>query len=147
MPIKDPTVYPPYWPQFSEYIRFDRARNHCEKCGVENGNYKAVYANGFDGVKVFIGPSERDVSFSGDRLVRLTKIVLTVAHLDHAGGVCDCKETTGRKCSRPHHVLALCQACHLAMDLPKHIENRRQTMTVRNDSRRPLFADLPEAIQ
>lgn len=144
MPIKDPTIYPPYWRQFSEHIRYERAHGRCEQCGVENGAWKVTYKNGFDGVKTFVGPRDY-VTFTGDEIVRETKIVLTVAHLDHADGPCRCKDETGRKCSRPDHVLALCQACHLALDLPKHIENARQTRIIQNDSRRGLLAQMEVA--
>lgn len=116
MPIKDPTIYPPYWKQFSKYIRFERAENSCEKCDRKNGDLSAKF----------------------------TIVVLTVAHLDHEGGPCDCKQTTGRKCARPDHVLALCQACHLALDLPKHIENRRISLMETRDARRSLFNEMPE---
>ncbi len=138
MPIKDPTIYPPYWKQFSEYIRFERAGGHCEKCGVKNGLYKwrsfeSVYYADPDS----FGSRERLKEWAKDN--NATRVVLTVAHLDYEGGVCDCRDRTGFKCARPDHVLALCQACHLAMDLPKHIENRRQTMIDRNDARRPLL--------
>lgn len=112
MPIKDPTIYPPYWKQFSLYIRKERAADRCEQCDIVNGSINA----------------------------RGSVVVLTAAHLDHAGGACDCKETTGRKCARPDHVLALCQACHLAMDLPKHIERAAETRRIQNDARRPLIA-------
>ncbi len=119
MPIKDPTIYPPYWKQFSQYIRFDRAKNRCEKCGIEN---KTVNPRG-------------------------SLVVLTVAHLDDVEGVCDCKERTSRKCARPDHVLALCQACHLAMDLPKHIENRRNSLMQQRDAGRSLFSYMQEVAQ
>lgn len=143
MPIKDPTIYPPYWRQFSEHIRFERAGNRCEKCSVRNGFWRVVLSVHGERFTEFV-ESEGEAYCLGGAVVRTSKIVLTVAHLDHAGGVCDCKDQTGRKCARPDHVLALCQACHLAMDMPKHIENRRQTMIVRNDERRLLFSEIQE---
>ncbi len=147
MPIKDPTIYPPYWKQFSEYIRFDRAAGLCEQCRAPNGMWKAIWSiDGDQSVGYFENCNDASLDEDFAFLVRKpTLIVLTVAHLDHAGGVCDCKERTGRKCARPNHVLALCQACHLAMDLPKHIENRRATLRDQRDARRALFSHLEEA--
>lgn len=145
MPIKDPTIYPPYWPQFSEYIRFERAEGVCEKCGAVNGVFGKKGNDGRWRSTEAISGLNSDIGFGlyGDNFDFVgTKVVLTVAHLDYEGGVCDCKERTGLKCARPDHVLALCQACHLAMDLPKHIENRRQTMIARNDAGRPLLQQL-----
>ena len=36
MPV-DYSDYPPDWKLRSKFIRFHRAKNHCEKCGVKNG--------------------------------------------------------------------------------------------------------------
>ena len=151
MPIKDPTIYPPYWKQFSEYIRFERAGNKCETCGAPNG--EVVGRGRFDDFSfwcnletgsmysartgVYLGREIYDLP-----ILRETTIVLTVAHLDHAAGPCRCKEETGRKCARPDHVLALCQACHLALDLPKHIENRRLARMEQLDAGRTLFTEV-----
>lgn len=142
MPIKDATIYPPYWKQFSEYIRFERAGNQCEECGVENGK---IGARGRDGI--FLTENEvhglnSDVGlalFGDDFNWKFTKIVLTVAHLDHEGGCCRCKEETGRKCAKPDHVLALCQRCHLTLDMPKHIANRQATLAGQKDAVRGLL--------
>ncbi|MGE3467935.1 MAG: hypothetical protein AB7J13_13510 [Pyrinomonadaceae bacterium] len=142
MPIKDPTIYPPYWKQFSEYIRFERAKGVCEKCGAVNGLFGKKGSDGRwrSSHEIHMLNSDVGLELYGPRFNFIgTRVVLTVAHLDYEGGVCDCRDRTGFKCARPDHVLALCQACHLAMDLPKHIENRRQTMIDRNDARRLLL--------
>jgi hypothetical protein len=146
MPIKDPTIYPPYWKQFSEYIRFERAKNKCEKCDAPNGMWKAIWSiDGDHSVGYFENSNDASLDEDFAFLVRKpTLIVLTVAHLDNEGGVCDCKARTGLKCADPSHVLALCQACHLALDLPKHIENRRITLRDQRDSRRSLFNQISE---
>lgn len=147
MPIKDPTIYPPYWKQFSEYIRFDRAANTCEQCGALNGfkgrkgsDGRWRSTNQIHGLNSDVGDSLYGSFHDFDGIG--TRVVLTVAHLDHADGPCTCKADTGRKCARPDHVLALCQACHLSLDMPKHIENRRQTMITRKDTGRGLFAGM-----
>ena len=140
MPIKYQSIYPPYWKQFSEYIRFERAKGKCEECGLENGaiGYRVegawIYAEDYLAVKA--GKANFYVTTGR------TRIVLTVAHLDHDGGICDCKARTGRKCAIPSHVEALCQACHLRMDLPKHIENAKQTRILKNDAKRGLFSEI-----
>lgn len=152
MPIKDLKIYPPYWKQFSLYIRKERAGDKCEQCNVPNG---AAVGRGFFAGNAFWYDGATGELFSavnGDPMgkiraydldiLRYTTIVLTVAHLDSKGGVCDCKERTGLKCARPDHVLALCQACHLKMDLPHHIANRRESLRRKKDAGRHLFSEI-----
>lgn len=110
----DKRRYPPYWKQFSEWVRFDRAKNKCEKCGIEN----------------------RSINGRGAR------VVLTVAHLDNKGGVCDCFRRHRIKCSRTDHVLALCQACHLALDREAHVAVRRKNRVKQLDLERGLFQGI-----
>jgi len=100
----DRSRYPDRWEEFSRYIRFDRAGGFCEWCGAENGKPHPV---------------------TGSR------VVLTVAHLDYAGGVCDCEARTGRKCAEKGHVRALCQLEHLRIDVPRHRFNARRTRAAR----------------
>jgi len=45
-----------------------------------------------------------------------TKIVLTVAHL--------CED---KKCYDPTHLRALCQGCHLRLDMPHHVRHAADT--------------------
>lgn len=148
MPI-DYSKYPGWWKQFSEWVRFERADNKCEQCQAPNGEtvsrgYIAAgipfwakdgsVFNAHNGERLNVGFSVHEIRFD-----RYTKIVLTVAHLDHEGGICDCKARTGRKCARADHCLALCQRCHLLMDLPHHIAKRQETLAISNDAKRPLF--------
>jgi len=149
MPIKDPTIYPPYWKQFSKWVRFERADGRCEQCGARNGYLKftAVDKNWSSDPVTFVSPQDPErldeVRDSYHVVVHtVTMVVLTVAHLDYEGGPCDCKARTGRKCARPDHVLALCQACHLAMDMPKHIANRQETLRTQKDAARPLLQEI-----
>lgn len=144
MPFKK-EQYPPYWKMFSEYIRFERAGNKCEQCGAEN--YKTG-KKGRDGVwrdeqSIHGMNSDAGMALYGEDFdFKCSKVVLTVAHLDFTGGICQCKKLTGFKCAKPDHVLALCQSCHLAMDLPRHIANRRETFIKRKDEVRGLLAEL-----
>ncbi len=86
MPI-DYKQYHPKWKLISKLIRFKRANNRCEICDAEN--YQSHPVTG-------------------------SKVVLTVAHMDH-------DKTNNRFCN----LKALCQRCHLKHDLPQHIENRK----------------------
>ena len=79
--------YPPDWKETRERILL-RAKNCCEECGILN---------------YIIKPSG-------------TKIILTIAHLDHN------KENWEVTDDR---LKALCQKCHLGYDLSRHIENRK----------------------
>jgi hypothetical protein len=152
MPI-DYKLYPPYWKQFSEYIRFERAGNKCEQCKVPNGEFiaRGHIAAGIpfwhDGKTGFVYNALNGELLGRARdyeleIERESKIVLTVAHLDHDGGICDCKARTGRKCARADHVKSLCQRCHLALDQEKHLAVRRRTMAKQKDEGRPLFRRL-----
>lgn len=88
MPCNYKRDYPSNW--FTE-IRpriLERAKNCCEQCGIANYTIKE----------------------SG------TKVVLTIAHLDHDKLNHEVKD---------ERLMALCQACHLALDLPHHIQNRK----------------------
>ena len=84
MPIKpeNKARYPKNWKQISERIRFERAENKCEACGAEN--YKPHPITG-------------------------SKVILTVAHLDHQPENCD-----------GDNLKAMCQRCHLRYDQHHH---------------------------
>lgn len=153
MPVKDQTIYPPYWKQFSLYIRKERAEDRCERCKVRNGSvisrghfeFETEPLTWFDHGTGETGNAETGELY--DRFhpedfpifEKMTTIVLTVAHLDSEDGICDCKRRTGRKCAIPSHVLALCQRCHLQMDLPHHMAVRQKTLAAQKDAGRTLF--------
>ena len=94
MPVKDWTKYPKNWKQISRNTR-EQAGWRCEgspkypDCRAENGQPHPV---------------------TGSR------VVLTVAHLDHDPENCD-----------PGNLKALCQRCHLAYDADHHAETRKRT--------------------
>ena len=87
MPFK-PELYPDNWKEISAAIR-ERAGGKCEFCGAEN--YKPHPVTG-------------------------SKVVLTVAHLDHTPANCT-----------PDNLRALCQRCHLRYDAKHHSKNAAQT--------------------
>lgn len=99
MPM-DKSRYPPGWSKISKTIR-RVAGNRCEQCGIANG---------------LPLPSGR----SG-------KVVLTVAHLGtpYANGQPSSKHD--KHDVRRENLLALCQRCHLALDLEDHIEHAKAT--------------------
>jgi 5-methylcytosine-specific restriction endonuclease McrA len=81
MPIRpeNKARYPKDWPAISRAIRA-RAGNRCEWCAATNGEPHPI---------------------------TLSRVVLTVAHLDH----------TPENCS-PENLKALCQRCHNRYDAP-----------------------------
>ncbi|CVK17186.1 hypothetical protein Ga0061079_1201 [Apibacter mensalis] len=87
MPI-DYKKYPKNWLSELRPRVIKRAKNKCEFCGIENYSIKE---NG-------------------------TKVILTIAHLDHDSENHEVKD---------ERLAALCQACHLKYDLSMHIENRK----------------------
>jgi hypothetical protein len=119
MPI-DYKDYPADWKEISLRIR-KRAGNKCEQCGLHNGDVIVRYANGLSrGIcgteRGWIREKIRNgYSYSG-ALKRLgfTKVVLTVAHLNHIKEDC-----------RDENLKALCQRCHLTHDIKQHVLNRK----------------------
>jgi len=110
MPIRpsERARYPKDWKLIRERILI-RAKNRCEFCGVENKSFQIRDHGGW------------------------TKIVLTVAHLDH----------TPENCS-DDNLKALCQRCHLAYDQTHHQCNARETRRRKADAKRPLLAMAQE---
>lgn len=117
MPIKkeNKARYPKNWKQLSEFIRFERAKNHCEVCGVEN------YSNGYWIENKFVTVSEliNQLEETGETQIdnfaidkKPIRIILTVAHLDHIPEHCDLI-----------NLKAMCQRCHNRYD----IEHRKFT--------------------
>lgn len=128
MPIRPENVdrYPPEWQQIRARI-LRRAGNCCERCGVANyalGGRDA--AGGFMlAVPEEIGlrlswPKPGTIAWcaSGDdhEKLRIIRIVLTIAHLDHVVENCD-----------DSNLQALCQRCHLLHDAQLHAQTRYRT--------------------
>jgi len=103
MPIRpeNRARYPQNWPAISLDIRTNRAASRCEclgECGrgthdgqCPNLNGQPAYGTG-------------------------SKVVLTVAHLDHTPENCD-----------PANLRAMCQGCHLHYDRDHHRETAART--------------------
>jgi hypothetical protein len=132
MPIKPENLarYPDNWPEIRAAI-LERAGNRCEQCCVANGDFIVR------GIDTDAGTFQR---FEGDGEVydaddghllgrrraseycgnRWTKIVLTIAHLDHTPENCD-----------PSNLKALCQLHHLRYDAEHHRINAWKTRHAR----------------
>jgi hypothetical protein len=104
MPM-DKRNYPKEWPQISAAIR-ERARQRCERCGVQNG---AIGWRDDDANRTFHPEPIGDTASAAcqEAGVKLIRIVLTVAHLNH--------DTMD---SDPGNLQALCQLCHNRLDAP-----------------------------
>lgn len=113
--------YHPKWSLISRLIRFRRAKNRCEWCGAPNGGVIRWNKNG-----TFRTPNEVEWDMINAKLrgghsfiqaikhIGFTKVVLTVAHLDH-----------NKNNNRFGNLAALCQREHLGHDLQHHIANRK----------------------
>lgn len=110
--------YPADWPEISSRIRFVRAQRRCEcegECGrgthtgrCPNVHGQAAYGTG-------------------------SKVVLTVAHLNHTPEDC-----------RDENLRAMCQGCHLHYDIEHHMQTAARTRTAALAAQMyPLF-DIPQ---
>lgn len=109
----DRSKYPDNWDALSLDIRANRAGWRCECTGECGHDHKG-----------------RCTRKQGDPCKSNPKrpVILTVAHL----GVPKPDGRPGTKKDksdcRPENLKAMCQACHLALDLPDHLENRRKSL-------------------
>ena len=108
--------YPPDWPEISARIRFERAGGRCEctgQCGVEHSSQDLI-------------PGRCTARHGEAHPVTSSRVVLTVAHLDHTPENCD-----------PDNLRAMCQRCHLTYDRKQHATTAY--MTHRCDRTREMF--------
>jgi len=107
---------PKDWPAISRRIR-QRADNHCEECGVRNhqlggrdskGQWHAALPTGTDGLRLTWPEPGTWAWCEGGLHLRIVRIVLTVAHLDH----------TPENCA-DENLRAWCQRCHNRYDASK----------------------------
>lgn len=92
--------YPQDWPEISHRIREDRAGGRCEcegECGHDHDGERCAAENGLP------------------HPVTGSRVVLTVAHLDHTPEHCD-----------DDNLKAMCQRCHLNYDRHHHYATRRR---------------------
>ena len=114
MPI-DYSEYPENWKALSASIRTDRAKNRCEcdgKCGHHHPSGRCDAIN------------HKPHPITGSR------VVLTVAHYpDPTKSNVD-----------PDNLHALCQRCHLALDMDHHVRNRKYGRHHNGEHQLRLFA-------
>lgn len=144
MPIRreNKDRYPKDWPSISARIR-QRAGNKCEWCGVQNhelggrrrsdGAWMKAHPTGIGGVrKTWPRPGEwawcGDAEHQGMAKLRIVRIVLTVAHLNHIPEDC-----------RDENLKALCQRCHNRYDMAE----RRRGIQERARGERAIGDLLP----
>lgn len=129
MPI-DYKEYHPKWSLISRLIRFKRANNRCEFCGVLNKSlikrlgkmkFRQLYANEIDMVFSRVR-NKHTTPTESLKHYGFTKIVLTVAHLDH-----------DKNNNRFHNLAALCQSCHLHHDRHHHANSLKYGRNHKNN--------------
>lgn len=127
MPVKaeNRARYPKDWPTISQRIK-QRSLWHCEWCGVHHGELGGRSPAGSwhkarplgENMLRLEWPKEGDQSMCEgyDTPLRIVRIVLTVAHLDHTPENCD-----------DANLKALCQRCHNRYDMPHRRKNANAT--------------------
>lgn len=112
-----PIDYKKYHPEWKKVIRpaiLERAENKCEQCGVKNHSIIHRFGRGENDWEYWPEGMESEAwSIDG---IKSSKIVLTIAHLDH--------NVTNNDYS---NLKALCQRCHLRHDMEHHMKNARTT--------------------
>lgn len=140
MPM-DRSRYPADWPAISLRIR-QRDGNRCVHCGAVNGTYMLVER---DGTRRETSPDDSDADEPLAPGQRITKIVLTVAHLGtpHADGTPG--DVHDKLDVRPENLASLCQRCHFRYDRAEHGANAARTRVRRRIDRgqMALIADSP----
>lgn len=138
MPIRPELqpLYPPDWKQISE-ARKEAANWQCERCKAAHWRPFArrrpagLYAAPDRHNRYQLLEHELD-ELSNNEEAKISRIVLTTAHLDHNPANCE-----------PANLAALCQACHLQHDRPHHAQVRGE----RKDRDRPILRYLEELTQ
>jgi hypothetical protein len=94
--------YPANWLEVSKWVRYERAEGRCEcmgECGLHTTTGRCVEIN-----------HEKAKFAKGI-------VILTAAH------TCDCDPL----CSNPEHLKAMCNRCHLRLDVDLHVKNAKAT--------------------
>lgn len=131
MPINY-SEYPPDWFSRIRPAVLSRANGCCEECGARNktvisrdrhGYPREICGTEWDWVHQFARQYNTTIGCAL-RYYKFTRIILTIAHLDHD------KENHSVQLER---LKALCQRCHLNYDRRRHTENRRNGREWRKD--------------
>jgi hypothetical protein len=111
--------YPIDWLEISRRVRFERAGDVCEGCGRPHGAIVRTLPDGrwFDAARHTWrngrGRRTRWPDIGEAVQMRLTRVILATAHLDHDPGD-----------NRLRTLKSLCQRCHLIHDHPHHLAHR-----------------------
>lgn len=108
--------YPPDWKAISHRIRFERADFRCEclgECGRGTHDGRCPNRHG------------RPAYGTG------SKVVLTVAHLNHTPEAC-----------HDDNLRAMCQGCHLHYDRGHHAETAQRTRTAALEAQMDALFDV-----
>lgn len=104
--------YPPNWKTEIRPAVLARAKDCCEECQAPN--YALIYRPIKGKSDWILAPEGHESDAMALDGVKFSKIILTIAHLDHD------KLNHDVKLDR---LQALCQRCHLKYDLNRHINN------------------------
>jgi hypothetical protein len=104
--------YPKNWKWISSQIIKD-AGDRCELCYAQNGaEIVRIKSNKYP----WNFAHEVEPSIRNEFGIKVIKVVLTVHHID-----------SDKKNNSKQNLIALCQRCHLRLDLQKHMKNRMVT--------------------
>lgn len=118
MPI-DYTQYPADWKEIRKRI-LERENNCCKWCLVANHTFIYRPHKGKKDWRLMPEGHEADaMALDG---FKFTKIILTIAHLDHDKLNHDVKD---------ERLAALCQRCHLLYDMDRHVSNRKNNQLLK----------------
>jgi len=110
--MSDYGSYPDNWSAISRSIR-ERADGRCEcegECGLHGGRLKPRRCEERNGEPARWAKG---------------RVILTVAHLNHDKPDC-----------RPENLKAMCNRCHLRIDVTQHVANRRRRAEQTSGQRR-----------
>lgn len=113
MPI-DYKQYPPDWKTRIRPDILERDFHCCKFCGVKNNSIIHRYGTGRD--DWYYWPKGMQTEAMDADGMKATKIILTIAHLD--------QDKTNNEYE---NLAALCQKCHLGIDLKHHMANAKET--------------------
>lgn len=105
--------YPKNWKTEIRPAILERAKNCCEFCGVKNHAIIHRFGKGINDFEYWPEGMESEIwTLEGKKS---TKVILTIAHLNHDKLNHDIDLET---------LKALCQKCHLQYDINHHVSNR-----------------------